>query len=67
MYNWHQPIYIYAVGMKRKLKDPKKKGEKKEQTVNNSGKNQETTTRWNRKEFACNIMEGLIVGSEVYE
>ena len=30
--------------MKRKLKDPKKMGEKKEQTVNNSGKNQETTT-----------------------
>ena len=32
--------------MKRKLKDPKKnKGEKKEQTVNISGKNQETATR----------------------
>ena len=42
-------------------------GEKKEQTVNNSGKNQETTTRWNRKEFACNIMERLAVGSEANE
>ena len=30
--------------MKRKLKDPKKMGEKKEQIVNNGGKNQETTT-----------------------
>ena len=38
-------IHIYAVGMKRKLKDPKKMGEKKEQTVNNSGKNEETATR----------------------
>ena len=60
--------YIFMlVGMKRKLKDPKKLGEKKEQTVNNSGKNQETTTRWNRKEFACNIMERLVVGSEANE
>lgn len=31
--------------MKRKLKDPKKMGEKKKQTVNNSDKNEETTTR----------------------
>ena len=38
-------IHIYAVGMKRKLKDPKKMREKKEQTVNNNGKNEETTTR----------------------
>ena len=53
--------------MKRKLKDPKKMGEKKEQAVNDSGKNQETTTRWNRKEFACNIMERLVVGSEANE
>ena len=67
MYKWHQPIYIYAVGLKRKLKDPKKLGEKKEQTVNNCVKNQETTVRWNRKEFACNIMERLVMGSEANE
>ena len=60
-------IHIYAVGMKRKLKDPKKMGEKKEQTVNNSGKNEETATRWNKKEFACNIMERLVVGLEAKE
>ena len=41
--------------------------ERKEQTVNNSGKNQETTTRLNRKEFARNIMERLVVGSEANE
>ena len=42
-------------------------GEKKEQTVNNSGKNQETTTIWNRKEFSCYIMERLVVGLEANE
>ena len=42
-------------------------GDKKDQTVNNSDKNQETTTRSNRKEFACNIMEKLVTGSEANE